>query len=435
MRRHAAHAHPTQSVFRAIMEGRRLRLKAWPVLGVVIVQAVLLLAHWFIFHTWIAFFPALGPTAALALRAALIALAVSFVAAALLNFRYSNFVISLVYKLAAIWLGFANFFFLGAILSWLTWYAIRLFAAPHPATLRPQIGAAYFALAVLAGVYGLFNALWIRVRCVAVRLPHLPASWRGRRAVLLSDLHLGNINRAGFCRRVVRLAAGLNPDVVLIPGDLFDGTRGELDRLIAPLRDLKPPLGAYFSTGNHEEFHDPADYLEAVRRTGIRVLAQERVTVDGLHILGISYRESTYPMRVRAALEQISPGAEAASILLNHAPIRLPIVEQAGISLQLSGHTHGGQIFPYTFFTRRIFGRFIHGLQRFGALQVYTSTGAGTWGPPMRVGSQPEIVLLEFESAVPELLYTEAAQSSGVSLKKTPSFIELKRAHELWNRS
>ena len=84
-------------------------------------------------------------------------------------------------------------------------------------------------------------------------------------------------------------------------------------------------------------------------------------------------------------------------ILLNHAPIRLPIVEQAGISLQLSGHTHGGQFLPFTWITRSVFGRFTSGLNRFGALQVFTSTGAGTWGPPMRVGTRPEIVLLEFQ--------------------------------------
>jgi predicted MPP superfamily phosphohydrolase len=385
------------NTFRAIMEGRRSRLKAWPVLGVLIIQVILLLAHRFIFHTWIEFWPGFGQAAALELRAVLFALSVSFVAGALLNFRFSNFAVSLFYKLASIWLGFANFFFLGACLSWLTWYALRLFAAPDPATARPAIAAAYFAVAVLAGVYGLFNALWIRIRRVRVQLPRLPASWRGRRAVLVSDLHLGNINRAGFCRRAVRLVAALNPDIVFIPGDLFDGTLGRLDRLIAPLRDLKPPFGIFFSTGNHEEFHDPADYIKTVSAAGIRVLSQERVIVDGLHIIGISYGHSTYPIRTRATLEQLSPGAEAASILLNHAPVRLPIVEQAGISLQLSGHTHGGQIFPYTFLTRRIFGRFTHGLHRFGALQVYTSTGAGTWGPPMRVGSQPEIVVLEFE--------------------------------------
>jgi hypothetical protein len=127
------------------------------------------------------------------------------------------------------------------------------------------------------------------------------------------------------------------------------------------------------------------------------VLANEKVIVDGLTIVGVPYRDSTYPIRLRATLEalRLSPGQ--ASILLNHVPNRLPIVEEAGISLQISGHTHGGQLFPFTWFTRRVFGKFTYGLQRFGALQVYTSSGAGTWGPPMRVGTHPEIVLLQFE--------------------------------------
>jgi predicted MPP superfamily phosphohydrolase len=104
---------------------------------------------------------------------------------------------------------------------------------------------------------------------------------------------------------------------------------------------------------------------------------------------------------MKAALSGMRPnGSESErtqpGILLNHAPARLPIVEQAGFSLQVSGHTHGGQFLPYTWITRRIYGRFTRGLHRFGSLQVYTSTGAGTWGPPMRVGTRPEIVLLEF---------------------------------------
>jgi hypothetical protein len=249
----------------------------------------------------------------------------------------------------------------------------------------------------------MLNARWIRVRRITVSLDNLPDEWHGRKALLMSDLHLGNINGTGFSRRLVALANRLRPDIVFLPGDLFDGTKADLDLLVAPFKDLTAPLGTYFSTGNHEEFTDPAHYIEAVSRAGIRVLNSERVTVDGLHILGIAYGDSTYPMRARATLETLSPGSGQASILLSHAPIRLPVVDQAGISLQLSGHTHGGQLFPYTFFTRRIFGRFTHGLHNFGALQVYTSTGAGTWGPPMRVGTQPEIVLLEFANAGQEI--------------------------------
>ncbi len=372
-------------------------MKAWPVLAISLIQVLLLLAHWFLFHTWIAFWPGPGLRGAWELRTALLVLGFSFVAAALVNFRYSNAAARLAYKLAAVWLGFLNYFFFGACLSWPVWYAVRAIGTPNPAAARTWIAAGFFVLALLAGIYGMLNARWIRVRRIGLHLPGLPETWRGRSAVLMSDLHLGSVNAAAFCRRVVSLAAGFHPDIVFIPGDLFDGTKASLDALIAPFRELAPPFGIYFSTGNHEEFHDPADYIQAIARTGIRVLANERVTVDGLHILGIPYGESTYPIRVRATLEKLSPGPEAASILLNHAPVRLPIAEQAGISLQLSGHTHGGQIFPYTWLTRRIFGRFTYGLQRFGALQVYTSTGAGTWGPPMRVGTEPEIVLFEFQ--------------------------------------
>jgi predicted MPP superfamily phosphohydrolase len=217
----------------------------------------------------------------------------------------------------------------------------------------------------------------------------------------MSDLHLGPINGVRFCRRLVSLALQLNPDVVFIPGDLFDGTKGDLDQLLAPFQALKPPLGVFFSTGNHEEFTSPTHYIEAITKAGIRVLANERVVVDGLGIAGVLYHDSSSPLHMKAALSSMGlPGPESGGanpgILLNHAPARLPIVEQAGFSLQLSGHTHGGQFLPFTWITRRVYGRFTSGLHSFGSLKVYTSTGAGTWGPPMRVGTRPEIVLLEF---------------------------------------
>jgi hypothetical protein len=121
------------------------------------------------------------------------------------------------------------------------------------------------------------------------------------------------------------------------------------------------------------------------------------VIVDGLQILGVRYHDTTFPIRMRPILESLRLDRNTASILLNHVPNRLPIVEEAGVSLQISGHTHGGQIAPFTWLTQRVFGKFTHGLHSFGSLLVYTSYGAGTWGPPMRVGTTPEVVLLQFE--------------------------------------
>ncbi len=373
-------------------------MKAWPTLPILVLQGLLFLAHWFVYSTCIAFWPGLSPAAVADLRATMLVLAFSFVPTSLLAFRFHSFAVRFLYWIAAIWLGFLNYLFWASCLIRLCWLVFSLVPlSADPPGARPLLAGVLYALAALAGLYGLFNVRIIRIRRIGIRLPNLPASWRGRRAVLLSDLHLGSINGVRFCRRMTVLAASFNPDIVFLPGDIYDGTKGDLDRLIAPLKQLDPPYGIYFSTGNHEEFHNTAQYLDAVRRAGIRVLANELVNVDGLQVAGVLYRDSSSPLHMKAAIDGLRLDRAGASILLNHAPTRLPIVEQAGFSLQLSGHTHGGQLFPFTWLTRRIYGRFTYGLERFGALQVYTSTGCGSWGPPMRVGTRPEIVVMQFE--------------------------------------
>jgi predicted MPP superfamily phosphohydrolase len=258
------------------------------------------------------------------------------------------------------------------------------------------MAAAIFAVAALATLYGLVNARWIRVRKIKIPLRNLPGSWRGRVAALVSDLHLGHVNGAGFLRRIVTRLRGLKPDIVFITGDLYDGTAINAAVAVSPWKEIAPALGAYFVTGNHEEFRDPSRYLEAIGNAGVRALQSEKIVIDGLQLIGIPDHASANPDRLRSIFDALRIDRDRPSILLSHAPHVLSIPERAGISLQLSGHTHGGQFFPFTWFTRRIFGPYTYGLQRFGEMLVYTTTGAGTWGPPLRLGTQPEIVLLEF---------------------------------------
>ncbi|MGO9318777.1 MAG: metallophosphoesterase [Terracidiphilus sp.] len=369
-------------------------MKAWPVVGIALMQALLLAAHWFIYYTCISFWPTLSPMTVLLLRTSLLLLAFTFMPAALLAFFHANRLVTVFYRLASVWLGFLNYFFLAACFSWLASFALDLLGLHAN---RPFIAATLYGLAVAASLYGLVNARIIRIRRISVQLPGLPDAWRGRTALLLSDLHLGHMNGRSFIRRIVAMATRLNPSIIFLPGDLFDGVRADAASLTEPFRQLTPPLGSYFSTGNHDEFGNAAHYTEILNRIGIRTLANEMVIVDGLQIAGVSYGDSSSPIRLRAILESLHLVPGKASILLHHMPSRLPIVEQAGISLQLSGHTHNGQLFPFTFFTRRAFGRFTYGLHRFGSLQVYTSSGAGSWGPPMRVGTRPEIVLFTFD--------------------------------------
>ena len=226
---------------------------------VVIIQTVLFFGHWFLYETWKAFFPAPDGRPRIWLEVALAVLSISFVLASLLAWRSFNLGIRVLYSAAAVWMGILNFCFLAAGSCWALWGAARL-AGFHPD--RRVLAAPVFGIALAVSLYGLVNAAWTRVTCITAKLPNLPASWRGRVAALVSDTHLGHVHGHRFLRRIVAMLNRLQPDIVLIAGDLYDGTVADLDLLARPLSKLSAPLGAYFVAGNHEEFSDHASISE-----------------------------------------------------------------------------------------------------------------------------------------------------------------------------
>jgi uncharacterized protein len=256
---------------------------------------------------------------------------------------------------------------------------------------------AFFGAAILAGIYGTANAARPRVKRISVKLPGLPETWRGRTAAMVSDLHLGHVRNFGFARKVVKLLSQLQPSVVFMAGDLYDGVAADLPGLARPFSELRVPFGSFFVAGNHEEFTDASKYLKAVASAGVRVLNNEAVTIDGLQIVGVDYHASVNSDYFMSILQSAGLDPTRASILLSHAPHLLEIPERSGISLQLSGHTHHGQLIPSKWIVDRVYGRYAYGLQRFKKMMIYTSCGVGTWGPPMRVGTDPEIVIIQFD--------------------------------------
>lgn len=359
-----------------------------------IVQAILLLAHLFLYETWIFFHGAPDPSQHFALKIILSALSVSFLAASLLAQKYSNRLVRAFYTIAAVWLGLVNFFFLAACAIWFI-YAVPVLLGFHVE--KRDLATACLGTALVAGILAIVNAAWPRIVRVTIKLPNLPATWRGRTAALVSDLHLGHVRNGSFLRRIVRKLSSLNPDVLFIPGDMFDGTAVDLDRLSEIWTEFSAPLGSYFIAGNHEQFFSSEKYFGAVTASGIRIVQNEKIVLDGLQVVGVHYMDSKNMPRFRSILAKANLDPKVASILLVHDPNLLSIAVEAGISLQLSGHTHRGQFFPFTKIVSRIYGIYAYGLHGFDNLQVYTSCGVGTWGPPMRLGSNPEIVLLRFE--------------------------------------
>ena len=360
---------------------------------IAVVQFVLLLVHFFLYETWI-FLGTADVAEALWLKLSLGVLSVSFLAASLLAFRYTNAALRGFYRVAAVWLGLLTFLFCAAAVSWIVLGVVRVLG---PVVNFHRIVELLFGVALLAGLYGIFNASWTRITRTTVRLANLPQAWRGRKAALISDLHLGHVRNGNFLRRMVRKILREDPDAIFIAGDLYDGTAIDAKQAAKPLNALTAPHGVYFVAGNHEQFGDDSKYLQAIAAAGVRVLNNEKVEADGLQVIGVPYRSATQNGHLASALESVQLDRDRASILLTHAPDYPEIAEAAGVSLQLSGHTHLGQFIPWSWIARRIYRQFVYGLSRIGKMQVFTSSGAGTWGPPLRLGSNPEIVVLEFQ--------------------------------------
>ena len=358
---------------------------------IAVIQSILFLAHFLLYETWTFSSEASGT---FGIKLAVVVLSISFIASSLLAFRYTNAVVRAVYKASAIWLGLLSFVFLAAIGSWIVFGIARLIGLDIS---FHRVVEVFFGIALAIGIYGVFNASCTRITRATVRLANLPEAWRGRKAALISDLHLGHVRNGSFLRRMVTKILKEEPDAVFIAGDLYDGTAIDAHRAAEPLKRLAAPQGVYFVAGNHEQFGDDSKYLSAVAAAGVRVLSDEKVEVDGLQIVGVPYRNAVHDSRFASALDAIAVDRNRASILLTHAPDHPEIAEAAGISLQLSGHTHLGQFIPWSWMARRVYRQFVYGLSRIGRMQVFTSSGAGTWGPPLRLGSNPEIVMLEFE--------------------------------------
>jgi predicted MPP superfamily phosphohydrolase len=292
---------------------------------------------------------------------------------------------------------------LGGVLDWLRARPAvpadperRLFLA------RAMAGGAVLVAGSATG-YAVRSALGpALIHEVPVRLGRLPPALSGFTVAQISDLHVGPAFRGNMVRRVVEQTNALKPDLVAITGDLVDGSVEELGPTIAELARLQARHGVVFVTGNHEYYSGVEPWLAELRRLGIRVLQQEHIQVGegaaSFDLAGVDDwgHSSSGPGGYQAALDRALAGRdpERSLVLLQHQPRGVDEAVRAGVELQLSGHTHGGQIFPFNFLVAAFYP-YIAGLYPHWAGttvgQIFVSRGTGFWGPPMRLGSPPEI--------------------------------------------
>jgi predicted MPP superfamily phosphohydrolase len=262
--------------------------------------------------------------------------------------------------------------------------------------LRRCLAGGIGVAAVIATGFGARTAVGDpNVRRQRIAIVGLPPQAAGMRIALVSDLHLGSINSVDFCRGVVELVNSQQPDIVLLVGDLTDGTAAELGADLRPLADLRSPEGTYFVTGNHEFYFDPDGWLALIPQLGIRVLANEGVNVRGLLLAGVHdiYGKPTgRGPDMDAALQTRVDGQPV--LMMSHSPNLVYDAADRGVDLMVSGHTHGGQFYPAKWLVQATSAA-LSGLYRFGQTQVFVTNGAGFWGPISRLGVPPDITIIE----------------------------------------
>ena len=307
--------------------------------------------------------------------------AISFPATTLLERKFSNHLTRALYAAAATWIG-VSFYILFLLIIY---SIINLFIETPPET----AGIVMLALALGVSIYAVINATRLKVNEIKIPLNYLK---KDIRAVQLTDIHIGPVRNLGFLKDMVGKTNQLDPEIVFITGDLFDGTSMIHNSILDVLNTINAPV--LFVTGNHDVYQGLDEIFSYLTNTKIKTLKNEVFHFKDLQIVGVDYSlENGY---LENKLQEIELDRTKPIILMYHLPREFEAAKQAGVNLQLSGHTHDGQFFPFNYLVKLIF-TCITGLYEYHGAYIYVSQGTGTWGPPMRLGSRCEITLVNLK--------------------------------------
>lgn len=385
-----------------------------PAIFTIIFFVGIFFCHWIIYRFFIALFKVSGRKKIFALRIVFAFLPFSFLTSFFLTHFFDNFITRTAYLLSGLWYGFFINLIMCIGAGEIIFFLIRLKRSDFS---RLCSAGAALVLSLVILILSVVNVFFPRVSEVKVKISGLPDEWQGKTIVQLSDLHFGKTLGPVFAKMITQKANSLSPDLIAITGDLFDGTDGSLEKFISPLSSLHAKHGVFYVSGNHEVYVGANDVFVLIEKTGIIALRDEIVEIDGLQLVGISYPEpgNLNPPERRISQNPLFDRTKP-SILLFHSPsgisrdsshqrleayfypnIDFSAAMELGIDLQLSGHTHNGQIFPVNLLTHYIYKGFDYGLHRIGDFQIYTASGAGVWGPLMRTSGRSEIVKIILE--------------------------------------
>lgn len=361
----------------------------------IINQLVIFLAHYLIYRFGTTYYPVLDKNK-FTFGITLFVLSISFTLSMFLVRAWQNNLTAFFYKISAVWLGALLWVFLGIVICSLIAFLIK-----DTNTVK-QIGLIFFLSIFVINTYGLINAFNTKVIEKEVRINNLPAEWVGKKGLFVSDTHYGNIHTQKRAFKLANKIKKINPDILFIAGDFYDGPVKDFESFSKPFSDINPSLGKYFVTGNHEDYAGLAKSLSALKNAGFVITDDEQTIKNGVQIIGIPYLENSENENERQntqlTLTKNNYDINKPSIVIKHVPTALNVLAENKVDFVFSGHTHGGQMWPFTYIVKKIYGPFWYGFNQNDETLFYTTSGVGSWGPPQKIGTKSEILLVKFNT-------------------------------------
>jgi predicted MPP superfamily phosphohydrolase len=355
---------------------------------------VLLFGHFLVWLSVVKFFSLVTVSAKLTVALVIVFMFISAIASSYMIHKWDNIFTRWYYMTSGFWIGLILNFGLMILVVLI----IKLISSLIGFNVEPQLlQTILIAGTLIISVFGLYNAFTPKVKEYEIKVKDLPVSWYGKSVVQISDVHLGPVYRRHFFSKVIDKINKLEPEAVFITGDLFDGMEADFSWMHAPFAKLKTNKGVYYSFGNHDLYLGFDRVKDLLKDGQVKILDNKLVVVDDLQIIGISYSFNQDFDLYEAILENSGYDEAKPSILLYHEPKNINLAIKAGIDLQLSGHTHRGQLFPFGALANLAYKGYGYGLFIKDSFSLIVSSGLGTWGPPMRTPNRSEIVKITLQ--------------------------------------
>lgn len=317
-----------------------------------------------------------------------------FVGSMLYGYKHYSLLNSWINTISGIWLGVMFYIFISSLIVFVLIMLNSYFDLNIPIKI---ISITLIFITLILITYGVINANNTRIVKWDVKSEKLSANWNNKKIVIISDVHLGSMRGENFLKRIVGKIEKEKPDVVFILGDLIDGTSIPYEKWFSEFSTLKPQFGILYVEGNHEKYSQEYNKFKSLIPATINNLTNKQIIINDTQIIGLDYKESESKDEIKKELESLNYDKNKSSIILMHDPKNTISLSEEGVSLVLSGHTHDGQFFPFTTLINNLYKKYAHGVSYTQNTASVTSAGIGTSIIPIRIGTNPEIIVLNIK--------------------------------------